>query len=85
VSVAAVTARARICVAIMREATRQMLAAGSSPNAIVHALTGCVLNHPACLADNRRNIVTGQPHSGTLVEMVRQSVARATLEAARPG
>jgi hypothetical protein len=60
---------------VVRAAALQMLAAGTSPSDVLRALERYVLDHPECLARDRRNLVTGQPLSRMLIELTRQVVA----------
>ncbi len=69
---------------IVRSVTRQMLVAGSSPDAVARTIEHCVLNHPACLAGDPQNIMTGRSHSRMLVELTRQWVEQMALEGTSP-
>jgi hypothetical protein len=66
---------------IVRGVARQMLSAGSSAENVSQVFERYVLNHPAGLVADPRNIVTGKNHSQMLVEVAQQCVADIVLEA----
>jgi hypothetical protein len=66
---------------IVRSVARQMLAGGASHAAIARALEDSVLNHPAREAGDQHTAVTDKSHSLLLIELTRECVAEAAVEA----
>ena len=62
---------------IVRAVALQMIADGSTPEAVADVFERCVLDHPARLVADPHNLVTGEPHSAALVALARECVAEA--------
>lgn len=56
--------------ALVRQGTREMLAAGASRDAIREAFAQCVLNHSSAAPSDRSSVLTGESESVTLTELM---------------
>jgi hypothetical protein len=69
---------------IVQSVARQLLVAGSSPEAVARIMEQAVRNHPGAAAGDRPNIVRGGSHTTMLVELTRECVTKVALEATAP-
>jgi hypothetical protein len=60
---------------IVRTITADMLAAGVAAETIMTTFENCILDHPARLAYDPRNVLTGKTHSVVLVELTHACAA----------
>ena len=67
-----------------RSIARRMIGAGCPADVVSAALARVVLDHPASITADRRDLVTGEPRSMALVELTRQCVAEVALELSQP-
>jgi hypothetical protein len=65
---------------IVRSIAIELLASGASPEGVSQAFDDCVLNHPARLDHDPRNVVTGGSRSTAIIAAVRDCVATAASE-----
>jgi len=56
--------------ALVRQGTREMLAAGASRDAIRDAFAQCVSNHASGAPSDRNSVLTGESESVTLTELM---------------
>lgn len=59
---------------------RQLLVAGSTPQAVARAFEECVVSHPGHNIDRPRNIMANESDSVLLVEVTRECVATVANE-----
>jgi hypothetical protein len=65
---------------IVRAIALDLLATGAAREAVAQALEECVLNHPARLEQDVRNVVTGGDRSAMIIEVVRATVVGVAIE-----
>ncbi len=63
---------------------QQMLAAGSTPEAIARTFEECVVNHPARLDAENDSALTGGPQSRMLVQLMHDCIGPAVAQPTDP-